>query len=125
MASWWPFKRRVRLPQAEANIGNILLAMGVIDREELNKGIEVKLASDRDQLLGEVLIARGFITRTQLERALHRQAELVGPRPYADQIRMTIAKGRAAIADAATNVVELKEAAEKLTKRSETKEPKK
>jgi ubiquinone biosynthesis protein UbiJ len=121
---WWPFTHRIQLPRTEANIGNILLAMGVLDRAELNKGIEVKLASDRDQLLGEVLIARGFITRTQLERALHRQAEIIGPRPYADQIRMTIAKGRAAIADAASNVTELKEAAEKLTKRGETKEPK-
>lgn len=107
---------RKKLPKMDANIGNILLHMGLLTRAQLSEGIETKLRANRDELLGEVLIARGYITRTQLDRALELQVTLVGPRPYATQIKKEIARGIAAFTDNG-DVIELRHVAERLARK--------
>jgi len=110
------FFRRKALPKREANIGNVLLHMGLLTRAQLNEGIAAKLAADRDQLLGEILISHGFITRTQLQRAIEMQVELVGPRPYTNQIRTEIARGIESLKNNA-DVIELRHVAERIAKK--------
>lgn len=109
--------RRKALPKKEANIGNVLLHLGLLTRSQLTEGIKAKLAADKDQLLGEVLIAHGYITRSQLQRALELQVELVGPRPYTNQIRTEIARGIEALKDN-SDVIELRHVAERLARKA-------
>jgi len=110
------FRHNPPLPRRDANIGNVLLHMGLLTREQLREGVQAKLQADSQQLLGEILIAHGFITRTQLQRAIEVQVDLVGPRPYTNQIRNEIARGIAALRDN-SDVIELRHVAERLARK--------
>ncbi len=70
--------RGKRMSPSDTTLGGILLAMGLITKEELLDAITVKMTTSGEQLLGEVLIARGAITRAQLERVLVMQRERRG-----------------------------------------------
>ncbi|RYE91005.1 MAG: DUF4388 domain-containing protein, partial [Myxococcales bacterium] len=56
----------------EFRMGRYLLEEGILDRDALGQGLEGSRASGRR--LGDELIARGLITRDQLEAALTRQS---------------------------------------------------
>jgi hypothetical protein len=112
------FRKKSKIDPAEANIGNILLRMGFLSKEQLIKAIERKLSADRDQLLGEILIAQNAITRSQLDLALEMQVKIVGTVSYASSIKSNLARSIASAEDH-SDVVKLREMAERITKKGE------
>lgn len=114
-----------RLSKEEANIGNVLVELGLVTREQLVEGVKVKVESGgpREQKLGEVLISLGYITHPQLERALKVQAALRGPPAVAAKVAEAIKKSREVFEDL-DSVNSLREAAERLSKRIEDTESK-
>src|SRR5579863_6854307 len=71
---WW-FWRRKKLEQT--NIGNVLIQMGLITRDQLEAAVAIKQSGTTD-FLGEILVSTGAVTRSQLERALFRQKKSRG-----------------------------------------------
>jgi hypothetical protein len=55
------------------SIGSILLAMGVITEEQLDRVIEEQQRLREDTLLGKLLVANGYCTAQQLEIAIAAQ----------------------------------------------------
>jgi hypothetical protein len=68
----------IKSREGDSSIGNLLLRLGFITRDQLREALVAKMAASQDQLLGEVLIARGALTRSQLDRVVLRQRELRG-----------------------------------------------
>ena len=71
-------------PKDETNIGNILLKMGAIDREQLSDAVEAQERSSLDVMLGNLLVASGICTKEQIDMALAAQSGLrSGDKPSA------------------------------------------
>lgn len=66
------FRRGPKTP-SDSTIGGILMRYGFITREQLLTAITTKNNASPSNLLGEVLIAQGAITRSQLDRVLEIQ----------------------------------------------------
>lgn len=67
-----------RSTDSTQRLGTRLVDAGLIDEWQLKKALEVQNARPKSPALGSVLIELGFITSTQLERAIARQfGELV------------------------------------------------
>ena len=64
------FRRKSRAAVDATSIGNILLHLGFINRDQLDHAIDIKTKGTCEGLLGELLIAIGACTRVQLEGAL-------------------------------------------------------
>lgn len=60
------------------NLGNVLLKMGIISGEELDRALDVQ--RDKDQLLGACLVFIGALTQDELELALELQEKMRGRR---------------------------------------------
>jgi hypothetical protein len=55
-------------------IGEMLVGMGVLDQEELERGLTAQQQRDKGELLGEVLVALGIIKEEALLSVLRMQA---------------------------------------------------
>lgn len=76
-------KKRHPMDQTEVHsIGTILLRMKAITRAELTQVVREQEEMSADQLLGELLINRGFIDAAQLKVALDAQDGLRSRRPH-------------------------------------------
>lgn len=58
------------------DIGNVLLRLGWVTKEQLDKAVEVQRAHERKTRLGEILVTMGAITRDQLSEALSTQKQM-------------------------------------------------
>jgi len=55
-------------------IGEILLRIGSLSQEELEKGLEIQGKKEESRPLGEILIEEGFVKERDLRRALALQS---------------------------------------------------
>lgn len=75
-----------------SSIGATLVNLGFITRVQLHDALQVRAGASNEELLGEVLIARGYITRSQWDRVVLIQREQRGERvDYAEEARKLIA----------------------------------
>lgn len=58
------------------DIGNILLKLGWITKDQLEKAVEAQKQNERGTRLGEILVGMGAITRDQLHEALSKQKKM-------------------------------------------------
>ena len=64
------------------NIGNILIRMKALNRAELATVLKEQEAMSEEEMLGEMLINRGLIDRSQLKIALDAQENLRSKKPH-------------------------------------------
>ena len=64
------FRKTDKQGPSDSTIGGILLRYGFITMDQLRSAITAKTNASQADLLGEVLISQGAITRSQLERVL-------------------------------------------------------
>ncbi len=92
----------------DSSLGKILMDLHFISRSQLHEAIRAKLASTGEQLLGEVLIAQGAVTRQQLLRALDLQQAARGHEvDYGQRVRDLVATATATAEGVQTKLVEL------------------
>ena len=54
----------------KSQLGDALIAQGVITRQQLDQALEEQAGSGHNKLLGEMLIELGFVTEAQVMEAL-------------------------------------------------------
>lgn len=64
------------------SIGSVLLQMKVLRPRELAAILKIQEKLSPEELLGELLVSRGFVTREQLETALESQRALRSGKPH-------------------------------------------
>lgn len=60
----------------DTSLGNILLEIGMITEEQLEKAVERQQNSSIEQMLGMVLVHEGYCTKETIEDALSMQASM-------------------------------------------------
>lgn len=108
----WVRGKPAEVPTADTTIGALLLRHNFITRDQLLDAIEVKNTTSAGAMLGEVLIARGAITRSQLERVLLVQRAERGEKiDYAAEMQKLIADASARAENLQGPLDELEDAA--------------
>ncbi len=111
------FKSQQSKVVGDGSIGTILVNLGFVTKDQLLDAITAKLKSDTEALIGEILIARGAVTRTQLDRALLIQREFRGNVPdYVGEIRNLVAGAHARAETVQARLVELESVAREVAK---------
>ena len=109
------FSGGVKKP-TDTSVGGILLHHGFITRDQLLAAIAAKNNATPADLLGEVLIAQGAITRSQLERVLVMQREARGDKvDYSQEIKNLFAEASARVENLHGPLDELEDAARRLS----------
>lgn len=62
-------------PRQTFHVGQLLVEQGVVSRKQLEEAIEIQGKIDNSKRLGEIMIARHFIDRADLEAVVRRQIE--------------------------------------------------
>lgn len=60
--------------EGKNKIGEILMDMGLLTREELQQSLKIQSDTNSGRLLGEILLEKGFVEERDLKRALGVQA---------------------------------------------------
>lgn len=116
MKRFW--KRWFHDPNAltDTSIGGLLLRHGFITREQLLDAISIKTAASGEAMLGEVLIARGAITRAQLDRILALQKQERGNKvDYSQETQNLVAAASARAENLHGPLDELEDAARRFS----------
>jgi hypothetical protein len=56
------------------SLGAILLAMGALVKEDLQRAVSIQREASSEELLGHILVSRGFCDPDQIRIALHAQS---------------------------------------------------
>lgn len=103
-----PVKDPAKRWKDDSSLGKILMDLHFITRSQLHEAIRAKLASTGEQLLGEVLIAQGAVTRQQMLRALDLQQAARGHEvDFGQRIRDLMAGASVASEGVQNKLVEL------------------
>jgi len=97
-----------RKKPADNSIGGVAIWMGFITAVQLDDAILAKRLTSKEQLLGEILIAQGALTRSQLDRVLDVQKGLRGGvENYAGMLNEAVAMAHEGITSLGAQVEEL------------------
>lgn len=72
LPKWLRRRREPFVSEERSNLGNVLLAMGVVTSQQLEKAVN-HLDKEEQMRIGMRLVSMGFITETQLGEALEAQ----------------------------------------------------